>query len=470
MRSAQPADSSRQKPSAVRHSEHDPLLTTPVYPAVNRLRTVAVVLCLAMLFVVIPGLNLAGIVADQEVNRAGRYLCFAIAALGMDLIWGYAGVLSLCHAFFFCLGGYAMAMHLSLPEGGGDVRPEYNHIPQFFFFNNVDTLPLFWKPFASLTIAALTAVLLPAGVAAVFGFFIFRSRVRGVYFAIITQAVAWGVFLAFCRNEMLLGGTNGLTNFYKPLNQASGWIIGLYLATAVTLVLTFLICIHITHSRLGRLLVAVRDNEPRLYFAGYRPHLFKVFAFSTGAALAAVGGALYAPQNGIITPNIMRVEDSILMVVCVALGGRGRLWGAVIGALVFNYAYSTMTTDMATAWPFILGAVVLLIVLLLPEGLMTLWNHLETQVAAGDRWWRLLLTTIPLAVMAFIVVNEALGLTPGLLQQRALGIHGKYHVLFVAVAVYTVMRSVVTGGHRTGGTSIGDRILRQIRTARGQPL
>src|SRR4030095_9904458 len=181
------------------------------------------------------------------------------------------------------MGGYAMSMHLSLPEAGGDVRPEYHNIPQFFFFNNVDTLPAWWRPFASLPFAMLAAFVLPALVAGLVGFFIFRNRVRGVYFSIITQALAWGAFLAFSRNEMLLGGTNGLTNFYKPLNSQWNWILALYLLTVVVLTCAYLSCRYLVHSRLGRVLVAVRDNETRLYFLGYRPDLYKAFAF-IGAA------------------------------------------------------------------------------------------------------------------------------------------------------------------------------------------
>jgi urea transport system permease protein len=195
-------------------------------PEIVRFRKKAILGLLVLAFLLIPALNMLGVVEPHILNRLGRYLCFAIAALGIDLIWGYAGVLSLCHALFFCMGGYAMAMHLSLPEAGGDVRPEYHNIPQFFFFNNVDSLPFWWRPFASLPFTLLATFVLPALVAGLVGFFIFRNRVRGVYFSIITQALAWGAFLAFSRNEMLLGGTNGLTNFFKPLNSDNKWILG----------------------------------------------------------------------------------------------------------------------------------------------------------------------------------------------------------------------------------------------------
>ena len=390
-----------------------------VDPAVRRTR-LGVVLGLLVLFLgVVPVLGYTGVIADHDVNRLGRYLTFAILALGIDLIWGYTGILSLCQAFFFCLGGYAMAMHLSLPAGGGDVRPEYNNIPQFMFFNNLRELPAFWTPFASFWFALGAAILIPALVATVFGFFIFRSRVRGVYFAIITQAVAWGAFLAFSRNELLLGGTNGLTNFYKPFNQHLNWIVGLYLLTALTLVGAYLLCRFIVRSRAGRLLVAVRDKESRLYFAGYQPYAFKVFAFAVAAVLAGVGGALYAPQTGIITPNIMKVEDSIMMVIWVALGGRGRLWGAVFGALLVNYTYSALTSDLPTAWPFIQGAMFLAVVLLFPDGFVGLWDKLEARIAARAGALPIAALAVPLAAIGLFIIGIALGVMPRGLERPA---------------------------------------------------
>jgi urea transport system permease protein len=352
------------------------------------LRRGSLLFFLTLFFVVIPALSLAGVVENHSLNRLGRYLCFAIVALGIDLIWGYTGILSLFQALLFCLGGYCIAMHLSLPQGGGDVRAEYHNIPQFFFFNSVDALPVFWKPFASLPFSVVAGVVLPALLTSIFGFMIFRSRVKGVYFAIITQALAWGAYLAFCRNELLLGGTNGLTNFSKPLNQRREWILGLYLLSATTLAVAFLAVRFVVRSRLGRILIAIRDNESRLRFAGYRPEFFKMFAFSAAAVLAAIGGMLYVPQNGIITPNVMRVEDSIMMVIWVAVGGRGRLWGALIGALVVNFLYSSLTSDLPSLWPFFEGGMFLAIVLLFPDGLVGLWDRMEGQVEAGKSFWR----------------------------------------------------------------------------------
>jgi urea transport system permease protein len=397
-------------------------------PDIIRFRKKAIFGLLLLLFAVIPALNLFGVIEPHILNRVGRYLCFAIAALGIDLIWGYAGVLSLCHALFFCIGGYAMAMHLSLPEAGGDVRPEYHNIPQFFFFNNVDTLPSWWRPFASLPFSLAAAFVLPAAVAGLVGFFIFRNRVRGVYFSIITQALAWGAFLAFSRNEMLLGGTNGLTNFFKPLNSENNWILGLYLLTAVMLVVSFLLCRYLIRSRLGRVLIAVRDNETRLYFLGYRPDLYKAFAFIGAALLAALGGLLYVPQNGIITPNVMRVEDSIWMVIWVAVGGRGRLWGAITGALMANFTYSALTSDMPKAWPFI-QAGLFLGALAFPNGVCDLWLKLEAEVRQGARIRRMLLA---LALIEVGLIADKLGWIPSLGGSAFLGVRLKYWILIVA--------------------------------------
>lgn len=409
-----------------------PPVAGKIDPKIARLRRQAIIGLFLVVFLAIPALDLAGIIDPHNLNRVGRYLCFAIAALGVDLIWGYTGVLTLCHALFFCIGGYAMAMHLSLPQAGGDVRPEYHNIPQFFFFNNVDTLPAWWKPFESLPVALFIALVVPAAVSGLFAFFIFRNRVRGVYFSIITQALAWGAFLAFSRNELLLGGTNGLTNFYKPLNSQNNWILGFYLLTAATLIASFAACRRLVRSRLGRVLIAIRDNEPRLYFLGYRPDLYKAFAFMAAAVLAAIGGMLYVPQNGIMTPNVMRVEDSIWMVIWVAIGGRGKLWGAVMGALLANFTYSALTSDMPTTWPFIQGSL-FLAALAFPGGVGDLWTRLEDEVRAGARVFRILMALV--FIEGFLVVDR-LGWLRGLPTTREfIGLPVKYWIMIAVAAV-----------------------------------
>jgi urea transport system permease protein len=386
-------------------------------PAIVYLRRSGLVGALLLGFVVIPLLNAVGVVPDYRVNFLGKYLCFAIAALGIDLIWGYTGLLSLCQALFFCIGGYAMGMHLSLPQGGGDVRPEYNDIPQFMFFNNLTALPTFWKPFASFPFAIAASILLPGLVAAVFGFFILRSRVKGVYFSIITQALAWSAWLLISRNEMLLGGSNGLTNFYKPMTQRRGWIVGLYLLTLTAVVVSYCVCRIIVRSRLGRVLIAVRDRESRLYFAGYKPYAFKVFAFAVGAMLAGVGGALYPAQVGIINPYNLNVAASIDMVVWVAVGGRGKLWGAVFGALLVNVMLSSLSSDLPQFWPFIQGGLFIGVVLLFPDGFVGIWAKLEERVSVRAGVARIAVTAAPLVVMGGFVLIEALGLIPPFLQR-----------------------------------------------------
>jgi urea transport system permease protein len=459
--------------------EPNPFVATD---AVRTFRKRAAIGVMIFLFAAVPLLGWFGLVDETHVNKLGRYLCFAIVALGIDLLWGYTGLLSLCQAFFFCLGGYAMAMHLSLSAGGGNVRPEYHNIPQFFFFNNVDVLPSWWSPFSSLPFALAAAFLIPAIIAAIFGFTVFRSRIRGVYFSIITQAVAWGAFLLFCRNEMLLGGTNGLTNFNPSLNRNLGWILFFYLLTCIVLLLLFLLSKHLVKSRLGRLLVAVRDKEMLLNFMAYRPQSIKLFAFVSAAVFAAIGGVLYVPQNGIITPNIMRVEDSIWMIIWVALGGRGRLWGAMIGALLVNYAYSITTSDMPRAWPFLEGGMFLAVVVLFPSGLVGLWDKFEREMASGMRvsgiliamgtgsvavlvdnsalgshipynitlWIAALIMVLStirgaspsgvlLAAVALFFVMEALGLVPKALQAAWLGAPLKYSVLLVTLAAAALM-------------------------------
>lgn len=461
---------------------------------VMRFRKRTILAVLFFIFVVVPVLGWFGLIEPTSVNKLGRYLCFAIVALGIDLLWGYTGLLGLCQAFFFCVGGYAVAMHLSLPAGGGDVRPEYHNIPQFFFFNNVNVLPHWWEPFSSLSFALGAAVVVPLVVATIFGFIVFRSGVKGVYFAIITQALAWGAFLLFCRNELLLGGTNGLTNFNPAMNRDPQWILGLYLSTVAVLVLLFLIARFITRSRSGRLLVAVRDKEMLLGFMGYRPWTIKLFAFGLGAVFAAIGGMLYVPQNGIITPNVMRVEDSIWMIIWVALGGRGRLWGAVCGALLVNYAYSIMTSDMPQAWPFFQGGMFVAVVLFFPGGLVSLWDKFERDLGAGARasglaaamlvgfavllankaGWLvsvpynlsyvvaaacmvLLATRRPsraglvLGAVTFFVASEALGIVPVELETALFGVPTKYLLLFGVLGAVGVSFAVPLFQRLPGG-------------------
>lgn len=435
-----------------------PILEADAARRIRLFRMVMVLAIASLFFVGVPLLNQAGYVRDDRVNILGKYFCFTIVAVGIDLIWGYTGLLSLSQALFFCLGGYMMAMHLSLPEGGGDVRPEYHNIPQFMFFNNVHELPAFWKPFSSFGLTILAGIALPALLAGLFGFFILRSRVRGVYFSIITQAVAWGAWLLISRNEMLLGGTNGLTNFSKSLTEKRGFIVGLYLLTLVVLVAVYCICLWIVKSRLGRVLVAVRDRESRLYFAGYKPYVFKVFAFSVAAAIAAVGGMLYSPQVTIISPHNMRVEESILMVIWVAVGGRGRLWGAILGTLLVNYTYATLTSDLPSVWPFIQGAMFLGVVLLFPDGLVGLWDRVEQLVGSKAPLSSIALAALPLGSLCLFVLTEALGLMPEALRRPGLkNVPWKYSLLVaLLIAPVLIAKLRKSTARRSGAASIDE--------------
>jgi urea transport system permease protein len=317
-------------------------------------------------------------VSDFTLNRFGKFLAFAILALGLDLIWGYTGILSLGHGVFFGLGAYAIGMHLMLSIGTESVYGSM--LPDFMVWNQVKELPLFWKPFYSFGFAVIAAFLLPTLFAALFGFLAFRSRIRGVYFAIITQALALSVWLVFNRNETNLGGTNGLTDFKKVLEfrlSDPGTQRGLYIVTVLCLGAAYLLCRWIIRSRTGKVLVAIRDSEQRVLFSGYSPANYKLFVFVVSAALAGLAGALYVPQVGIITPAQIGVLPSLEMVIWVAVGGRGTLIGAVVGAVGVNWARSILTNSFPDLWPFFLGGLFVLVVLLFPEGCVGLVHRLS---------------------------------------------------------------------------------------------
>jgi len=330
----------------------------------------------ALLVVVLPICNAAPPdtvihVSNFTLNLFGKFLTYAILALGLDLLWGYAGVLSLGHGVFFGLGAYAMGMHLMLEIGTKSVYQ--TALPDFMVWNRVTQLPMFWKPFHHAWFALIAIVAVPAVVALAFGFLAFRSRVRGVYFSIITQAFALCAWLVFNRNEMNLGGTNGLADFKTvfgfPLGSP-GTQRGLYVVTALTLVGAYALCWWITRSRAGKVLVAIRDSETRVLFSGYSPVGFKLFVFVVSAALAGVAGALYVPQVGIITPARIGVLPSIEMVVWVAAGGRGTLIGAVVGAFGVNWIQSWLTTSYPDLWLLFLGALFMGVVLFFPDGIV----------------------------------------------------------------------------------------------------
>jgi len=310
-------------------------------------------------------------ISNFTLNLFGKFLTYAILALGLDLLWGYAGVLSLGHGVFFGLGAYAMGMHLMLEIGSKSVYQSV--LPDFMVWNQVTALPLFWKPFQSTAFTLAAVVLVPGLFGLAFGYLAFRSRIRGVYFSIITQALALSAWLVFNRNEMNLGGTNGLADFKTvfgfPLNRP-GTQRGLYVVTALTLMAAYLLCRWITLTRAGKVIVAIRDSETRVLFSGYSPAAYKLFVFVVSAVLAGLAGALYAPQVGIITPAKIGVLPSIEMVVWVAAGGRGTLYGAVLGAFGVNWIQSWLTTSYPDFWLLFLGGLFMGAVLFFPDGIV----------------------------------------------------------------------------------------------------
>jgi urea transport system permease protein len=315
----------------------------------------------------------------------GKYLCFAMLAIALDLVWGYCGILSLGHGAFFALGGYAMGMYLMRQIG---TRGVYAHpiLPDFMVFLNMKELPVVWWGFQSFPYAMLMVVLVPGVLAFAFGWLTFRSRVTGVYLSIITQALTYALLLAFFRNDMGLGGNNGLTDFKDILGfpvQAQGTRAALFVATIIALMLTFVLARIIVASSYGKVLVAIRDAESRTRFLGYRVEHHKLLVFTLSAMIAGVAGALYVPQVGIINPSEFSPTNSIEAVVWVALGGRGTLVGAALGALVVNYLKTIFTTGwLAAYWLFALGGLFVLVTLAMPKGLIGVWEDIRARLAA----------------------------------------------------------------------------------------
>ncbi len=318
-------------------------------------------------------------IPTYTVTLLGKYLTYALLAVAVDLVWGYLGILSLGHGAFFALGGYAMGMYLMRQIGDRGVygNPE---LPDFMVFLNWQELPWFWYGFDQFWFTALMILLVPGLLAFVFGWLAFRSRVTGVYLSIITQALTYALMLAFFRNEMGFGGNNGLTDFKDILGfdiQSDATRIGLFLASAIALALGYLICRAIVTSRLGRVAVAIRDAEDRTRFIGYRVEYVKLALFTVSAMLAGIAGALYVPQVGIINPGEFSPLFSIEIVIWVAIGGRNTLYGAVIGAIVVNFAKTYLTGAFPEAWLFVLGGLFVLVTLFLPYGIAGLLRRLK---------------------------------------------------------------------------------------------
>ncbi|WP_234051778.1 MULTISPECIES: urea ABC transporter permease subunit UrtC [unclassified Xanthobacter] len=321
-------------------------------------------------------------VPDYMIPLIGKYLCYALLAVAVDLVWGYCGVLSLGHGAFFALGGYAMGMYLMRQIGP---RGVYGNpvLPDFMVFLNYKELPWFWHGFDWFPFAALMVLVVPGVLAFVFGWFAFRSRVTGVYLSIITQAMTFALMLAFFRNDMGFGGNNGLTDFKDILGfsvQASETRLALFVASALALAAGYLICRALVTSKYGKVLVAVRDAESRTRFLGYRVENYKLLAWTLSAMLAGVAGALYVPQVGIINPSEFAPSQSIEMVIWVAVGGRGTLVGAALGALIVNAGKTWFTGVLPEAWLFALGALFVVVTLFLPKGVLGLGSQISERL------------------------------------------------------------------------------------------
>ncbi len=344
------------------------------------IRSYVFIAVIAAIVIVVGFLNLAVpptssiYMSSYVVSLFGKYLCYAMLALAIDLVWGFCGVLSLGHGAFFALGGYAMGMYLMRQIG---TRGVYGHpeLPDFMVFLNWKELPWYWYGFDMFWFAALMAVLVPGLLAFAFGWFAFRSRVTGVYLSIITQAMTFALLLAFFRNDMGFGGNNGLTDFKDILGfdvQSDTTRVGLFAASGIALVAAYLLAQAIVTSKLGKILIGVRDAEARTRFLGYRVEHYKLFVWTLSAMIAGVAGALYVPQVGIINPSEFAPANSIEAVIWVAVGGRGTLVGAALGAVLVNGAKTIFTGVLPEVWLFALGALFIAVTLFLPKGILGL--------------------------------------------------------------------------------------------------
>jgi urea transport system permease protein len=343
----------------------------------------AVIIGVVLIFAVILPLVLPAF----RLRLFGRFLSLTIVALGIDLIWGYTGLLSLGHGIFFALGGYCLAMYLNLQLPAGQ-------LPEFFSLYGVNELPWVWQPFYSFPITLLAIIIIPALIAGFLGYLIFRNRIKGVYFSILTQAALLVFYNFFNGQQKLINGTNGLKTdtqtFFGMLASSPQVQLGFYEATIVGLILVYLLCRWLTTGRFGRLLVAIRDDETRVRFTGYDPTGFKVLVFAISGAIAGIAGALYTVQTGIITPSVMEVAFSIEMVIWVAVGGRSTLIGAIIGTLLVRLGQTSLSEKFPEVWLFFQGALFLIVVTVLPNGLVgwikeTGWEQLRSLLGLQRR-------------------------------------------------------------------------------------
>jgi urea transport system permease protein len=356
------------------------MITQMLFRALDR-KAVWIIVVLCVVAVAIPAANLLipagqfGHVPTYLVQLFGKYLTYALLALALDLVWGYCGILSLGHSAFFALGGYAMGMYLMRQIGSRGVYAN-PVLPDFMVFLNYKELPWYWQGFDQWWFALIMVVAVPGLLAFAFGWFAFRSRVTGVYLSIITQAMTFALLLAFFRNDFGFGGNNGLTDFKDIFGaniQAPGTRAALFAASAFALALGVLICSTIVNSKLGKVMVAVRDAESRTRFLGWRPENVKLFAFVVSAIMAGVAGALYVPQVGIINPGEFAPENSIEAVIWVAVGGRGTILGPIIGAILVNAGKSYFTGALPEYWLFALGGLFVVVTLFMPKGIVGLW-------------------------------------------------------------------------------------------------
>ena len=343
---------------------------------------IAVVVAAIVLFVVFPICNLvvpAGTalhISDYWVTLIGKIMCYAIVALAMDLIWGYTGILSLGHGLFFALGGYAMGMYLMRSIGHEGVYQ--SDLPDFMVFLDWKSYPWYWSLTQHFWYCATLVVLVPGVLAFVFGYFAFRSRIKGVYFSIITQALTYAAMLLFFRNDTGFGGNNGFTDFKRILGYpitAPSTRMALFAITGAALLAFLLLGRMIVRSKLGRVLTAIRDAESRVMFSGYNPLYFKLFVWTLSAVICGIAGALYVPQVGIINPSEMSPANSIEIAIWTAVGGRGTLIGPVLGAALVNFGKSWLTQAHPEYWLYFLGLVFILVTLFLPRGIAGLWLH-----------------------------------------------------------------------------------------------
>lgn len=317
------------------------------------------------------------VLSDFRTNLLGKFVAYAVLALGIDLIWGYTGILSLGHGVFFGVGAYCTAMYLKLEASGGK-------LPDFMSWSGQETMPWFWKPFEAAPFALLMSILLPMALALVIGYLTFKNRIRGVYFSILTQALSIIFVVLFVGQQAYTGGTNGITNFKTifgiPLSQTSTKI-GLFYVSVLVLLLAYLFCRFIVGRRAGRILIAIRDGENRARFSGYNPAVYKTFVYCISAGLAGLAGAIYVPQVGIISPAEMGIVPSVEMVIWVAIGGRGTLVGAIVGAILVNSLKSGISESFPDIWSYFIGILFIVVVIFMPSGLTGLVKQLKRKLA-----------------------------------------------------------------------------------------